>query len=168
MKTEKKKKKLKFKIKTAVVYPVHGVGNIKKIENKKILENTAKYYEIEFLSNNVKIMVPVNKAEEIGIRLVIKRSEVSKILKIIKTKPKHIEEDWKARYQANAERIKTGSIYEIATVVRDLYQRNKEKELSLMERKMYESAVKHLILEISTAKKTSFENVEKIINKILP
>ncbi len=90
MKTEKKKKKLKFKIKTAVVYPVHGVGNIKKIENKKILENTAKYYEIELLSNNVKIMVPVNKAEEIGITVLIKRSDVSKILKILNTKAKNI------------------------------------------------------------------------------
>ncbi len=157
-----------FKVKAAVVYPMHGVGNIKKIEKKKILEKATKYYEIEFLSNNIKIMVPVDKAEEIGIRLVIKRSEVSKILKILKTKPKTMEDDWKARFQFNLEKIKTGSIYEIAQVARDLFHRNKEKELSLMERKMYENAVKHIIFEISTVKKTTVEHVEKIINKILP
>lgn len=157
-----------FKINMPIVYPIHGVGKIKKIGNKKILGKTKKYYEIEFLSNNIKIMVPVDKAEEIGIRTVVKKNEAAKILKILKSKPKHMDDDWKARYQNNTEKIKTGSIHEIAYVVRDLYQRNKEKELSLMERKMYESAVRHLIFEISTAKKISYEYAEKLINKILP
>ncbi|MBU1077183.1 MAG: transcriptional regulator [Spirochaetes bacterium] len=157
-----------FKVKASVVYPVHGVGVIKKIEKKEILGEVNKYYIIEFINNNIKIMIPTDKAEEMGIRPVIKKSEAQKILKILKSKPSNLDDDWKSRYQNNTERIKTGSIHEIASVVRDLYKRNKLKELSLMERKMYESAVNHLVLEIATAKKISHENAEKIINKILP
>lgn len=157
-----------FKVKAAIVYPVHGVGTIKKIEKKEILGEAKRYYIIEFINNNIKIMIPLDKADELGIRSIIKKSEIPKVLKILKSKPSNLDDDWKSRYQNNTERIKTGSIYEIASVVRDLYKRNKTKELSLMERKMYESAVNHLILEISTAKKVSYENAEKIINKILP
>ena len=79
-----------------------------------------------------------------------------------------MEDDWKARYQNNQDRVKTGSIHEIARVVRDLYHRNKTNELSLIEKKMYENALDHLILEMSFARKASYENAEKIINKILP
>jgi len=157
-----------YKVNSSVVYPVHGVGKIKKIESKKILEETKKYYIIEFINNNIKIMIPVDKADELGIRPIIKKNEVTKILKILKTKASQMDEDWKARYQNNFEKVKTGSIYEIAKVVRDLYQRNKKKELSLMEKKMYENALNQLILEISIAKNTSYENAEKIINKVLP
>lgn len=157
-----------FKVKAPVVYPIHGVGIIKKIEKKQILEETNKYYIIEFINNNIRIMIPVDKAEELGIRSVIKRNDIPKILKILKSKATNLDDDWKSRFQANTERIKTGSIHEIAGVVRDLYKRNKQKELSLMEKKMYENAVNHLILEISTSKKTTYEGVEKIINKILP
>ncbi len=157
-----------FKVNALIFYPIHGVGKIKKIERKKIFDEARKYYVIEFLNNNIKIMVPVDKAEEIGVRLIIKKHESSKILKLLKAKPGKMEEDWKARYQNNQDRVKTGSIHENARVVRDLYHRNKEKELSLMERKMYENALDHLTLEISIARKSSYENVEKIINKILP
>ncbi len=157
-----------FKVNAAVVYPIHGVGTIKKIESKKILDETKKYYIIEFINNNIKIMIPIDKAEELRIRSVIKKSEIARVQKILKSKASNLDDDWKSRYQNNTERIKTGSIFEITAVVRDLYKRNKHKELSLMERKMYESAVNHLILEISTAKKTSYENAEKMINKILP
>ncbi len=157
-----------FKVKAPVVYPIHGVGIIKKIEKKQILEQTNKYYIIEFINNNIRIMIPVDKADELGIRAVIKKNDIPKILKILKSKASSLDDDWKSRFQANTERIKTGSIYEIAGVVRDLYKRNKQKELSLMEKKMYENAVNHLILEISTSKKIIYENIEKLINKILP
>ncbi len=157
-----------YKIKQNIVYPVHGIGKIIAIEKKKILGTTKNYYIIEFENTNMRIMVPVDKADEIGIRPVIKKSEVDKVLKILKSRKATIEEDWKSRYQNNTEKIKTGSIYEIAKVVKDLYRRNKTKELSIMERKMYESALNHIILEIATAKKISFEESEKIINKLLP
>jgi len=157
-----------FKLNALIVYPIHGVGKIKKIERKTIFDERKKYYAIEFLNNNIKIMVPIDMAEEIGVRVIIKKREAHKILKILKAKPGKMEDDWKSRYQNNQDRIKTGSIHEIARVVRDLYHRNKEKELSLMEKKMYENATNHLVLEISIAKKSSYENVEKIINKILP
>ncbi len=156
-----------FKVKQNIVYPIHGIGKIIAIEKKKILDKKSEYYIIEFESNNMRIMVPVDKAEEIGIRPVIKKTEVDKVLKILKSRKAAIDDDWKARYQSNTEKIKTGSIFEIAQVVKDLHRRNKTKELSIMERKMYENALHHIILEISTVKKTSFEETEKTINKLL-
>ena len=157
-----------YKIKDSVVYPSHGVGKIIKIEKKKILEHNLKYYIIEFINNNMKIMVPVDKADEIGIRPIIKKAQIPKVLKILKEKPEVCDDDWKTRYQMNNEKIKTGEILEIAKVVRDLHKKEKSKELSLMERKLYESALTHLIYEIATTKKIKFENAEKIINKTLP
>ncbi len=159
--------KLMFKLKASVVYPTHGVGKIIKIEKKKILDKSTKYYIIEFINNNIKIMVPVNKAEEIGIRAVIKKAQIPKVLRILKERAAAFDDDWKARFQLNNEKLKTGSIFEIARVVKDLYKRNKRKELSLMERKLYESAYNHLITEAAMSKKISFENAEKLVNKIL-
>ncbi|MBN1898997.1 MAG: transcriptional regulator [Spirochaetes bacterium] len=157
-----------YKVGQNVVYPMHGVGKINSIEKKKILEKATKYYIIKILQGNIKIMVPVDKADEIGLRAVIDKREVNKILKILGNKGGKLHEDWKTRYQNNTDKIKTGSIYDIAQVVRDLNNRNKEKELSLMERKMYESALNQIITEISIAKKMTYEEAEKMVNKVLP
>lgn len=157
-----------YKVGQSVVYPMHGVGKIDAIQKKKVLGKTAKYYVIKIMQGNIKIMVPVDKAEEIGVRAVINKREVSKVLNILKNKGGKLESDWKTRYQSNTDKIKTGSIYEIAEVVRDLYRRNKEKELSLMERKMYENALHQIITEISIAKNIKYEEAEKIVNKVLP
>jgi len=156
-----------YKIGQSVVYPMHGVGKIDAIQKKKVLGKTAKYYVIKIMQGNIKIMVPVDKADEIGVRAVINKREVSKVLNILKNKGGKLESDWKTRYQSNTDKIKTGSIYEIAEVVRDLYRRNKEKELSLMEKKMYENALHQIITEISIAKNIKYEEAEKIVNKIL-
>ncbi len=157
-----------YKVGQNVVYPMHGVGKIDAIERKKICGKISKYYVIKILQGNIKIMVPVDKSDEIGLRPVIDKKEVPKVLKILKNKGGKLDSDWKTRYQSNTDKIKTGSIYEIAEVVRDLYKRNKEKELSLMERKMYENALNQIITEISIAKDIKYEEAEKIINKILP
>lgn len=156
-----------YKVNDAVVYPTHGVGKIVKIEKKAILEKKTKYYIIEFINNNIKIMVPVEKSDEIGIRAVIKSSKIPKVLKILKERATAFDDDWKTRFQINNDKIKTGSIFEIAKVVKDLYKRNKRKELSLMERKLYDNAYSHLITEIAITKKSGFEKVEKLVNKIL-
>lgn len=157
-----------YKVGDNVVYPMHGVGKIEAIEKKKILNKVNKYYIIKILQGNIRIMVPVDKADEIGVRAVISSREVNKVLNILRRKKVKIEEDWKVRYQSNTDKIKSGSIYEIAEVVRDLYNKNKEKELSIMEKKMYENALSQVILEIAIAKKIEYSEAEKIINKILP
>jgi len=157
-----------YKVGDNVVYPMHGVGKIEAIEKKKILNKTTKYYIIKSLQGNIKFMVPVDKADEIGVRPVIDKKSVNKVLNILKKKKVKYEDDWKTRYQSNTDKIKSGSIFEIAEVVRDLYNKNKEKELSLMEKKMYETVLNQIILEISIAKKIDYSKAEKIINKILP
>jgi CarD family transcriptional regulator len=157
-----------YKVGDNVVYPMHGVGKIEAIEKKKILNKTTKYYIIKSLQGNIKFMVPVDKADEIGVRPVIDKKSVKKVLNILKKKKVKYEDDWKTRYQSNTDKIKSGSIFEIAEVVRDLYNKNKEKELSLMEKKMYETVLNQIILEISIAKKIDYSKAEKIINKILP
>ncbi len=157
-----------YKVGQNVVYPTHGVGKIVSIENKTVLGKKAKYYIIELLQGNIKIMVPVDKSDEIGLRAVIRRKDVLKVLKILKNKSSTLDSDWKTRYQSNTEKIRTGSIFDMAEVVRDLYQRNKDKELSLMEKKMYDTAFNHIVIEISIAKNIKQEESEKILNKILP
>jgi CarD family transcriptional regulator len=154
----------KFQIDQRVVYPSQGVGLIKSIEDKPFKENNIPYYVIYLEVSDMTIMVPVDKAVELGIRPIVAKDEALKALELIGEDYEPIPSDWKLRYQTNMDLLKKGSIMDIATIVRSLYHRSKVKELPILERKLFDSAWKLLEDEISCSLRKPKEEVETIIH----
>ena len=145
------------------MYPSQGVGIIKAIEEKPFKENTIPYYVIYLEVSDMTIMVPVDKATGLGIRPIVKKEEALKALDLISEDYEPIPSDWKLRYQLNLDLLKKGSVMDIATIVRSLYHRSKVKELPILERKLYDSALKLLEDEVSCSLRKPKEEVEGII-----
>ena len=144
-----------LKVGDRAVYPGHGVGKITSIEDKNILGNKLTFYSMEIVESGTKIMIPKNRMESIGVRPVVSKQEAKKVMNIIsdkktkeeKTKPPG--KNWQKRHQSYMDKIKTGSIYEIAKVIKDLHTIQEEKELSYGEKKMMNKAKNILYSELS-------------------
>jgi CarD family transcriptional regulator len=156
-----------YKVGDKIVYPMHGVGNIDAIEKKHVLNKRDEYYIITIVNSGMKVMIPVKNADTIGIRGIIQKKDINKVLTVLKKTNQITEEDWKLRYQNNIDKIKSGSILKVAEVLRDLYQRGKEKDLSIMERKLYENAYQFVIYEIAFAKKIEIEESGNLVSDAL-
>jgi len=152
-----------FVVDQKVVYPSQGVGVIKSIVQKKFKDSKIPYYIIYLEVTDMTIMVPVDKAVELGIRPTVSRDEANKALELISEDYDPIPTDWKMRYQMNLELLKKGSIRDIASIVRSLYHRSKVKELPILERKLFDSAMKLLEDEISISLKKPKEDVQSMI-----
>ncbi|MCX7816448.1 MAG: CarD family transcriptional regulator [Syntrophales bacterium] len=156
-----------FKVGDLAVYPAQGVGVIEAIEKKEIMGNKEEFYVIKIMGNGMKIMVPVKSAKSVGLREVISESEIPKIYEILKSKDVTIDKQtWNKRYRSYLEKIKSGSVYEIAKVLRDLAILKNDKNLSFGERKMLDTAKKLLVKEISIATNSDEEKVEQDIKSI--
>lgn len=156
-----------FKLNQYIVYPIQGVGQIKSIEMKPFKNNEILYYIIYFEVSDMTIMVPTEKARAIGVRKIVGKKESEKALKIISEKDEPLTTDWKLRYQINLELLKKGTIGDIAKVVRSLYHRSKQKELPILERKLFDNAIKLLIDEIAhSLNKTKTESEHLIFSKL--
>jgi CarD family transcriptional regulator len=156
-----------FKIGKTVVYPSHGLGKIEAIEEKELMGEKQKFYILKIIEKGTRIMIPCGNVDKVGLREVIQSSDVRKVVKVLKQKPKAIVPNWNKRYRESLERIKTGSIYEIAAVFRNLTLLSRDKELSFGEKKML-CDTKHLISsEISLAKGISEKQAEKILDTAL-
>ncbi|QEN09250.1 CarD family transcriptional regulator [Oceanispirochaeta crateris] len=152
-----------FKAKQEVVYPTQGVGRVEKIEEKEFKGKKILYYEIYLEVSDMTVMVPVDKAVELGLRAIVSPAESKKALEIITKEYEPVPTDWKMRYQMNVDLLKKGDVTDIATVVTTLYHRSKIKELPILERKLYDSALKLLIDEISFSLGKSKDDVEQLI-----
>lgn len=156
-----------FDVGDKIVYPMHGVGTVDAIEKKVVLGKRNEFYIITILNNGMNVMIPVDQADNVGLRSIISKREVKKVMNLVKKEDVVSEDDWKLRYQNNIDKVKSGSIYEVAEVARDLYRRGREKELSIMERKLYENAYQLLIHEIALAKKIDVEEAGDIVSEAL-
>ncbi len=156
-------KPILFSLGEHVVYPLQGVGIIRKIEERTLRGNTVMYYEIFLDISDMTVMVPVDKADELGIRQIVKPNEATKAIEGISNKLEQVPVDWKARYQMNVDLLKQGSIASIAKVVQILYHRSKIKELPVQERKLYDSALRILIDESSLSLGKPREDLEALI-----
>lgn len=152
-----------FSIGENVVYPIQGVGEIKSIEKKLFNEKSVLYYEIYFETPDMTVMVPVDNAENLGMRKVVSDREARKALEFISQEYEPVAADWKARYQLNLDLLKKGTIKDIAMVVKALYDRSILKELPILERKLYDSARQLLIDEVALALKKSKADSESLI-----
>ena len=152
-----------YQIDQKVVYPSQGVGIVRSIEEKLFKDTKVLYYMIYLEVSDMTIMVPVNKAESLGIRPIVVKDEALRALELIGEDYDPIPSDWKLRYQMNLDLLKKGSIMDIATIVRSLYHRSKVKELPILERKLYDSALKLLEDEVSYSLRKPKEEVENMI-----
>jgi CarD family transcriptional regulator len=156
-----------FDIGQMAVYPAHGVGQIESIESREVGGVAQSFYVIRIVETNMTIMIPTNTCENVGLRAIIGKGEVEKIFDILKDQDvKIMTQPWNQRYREYMGKIKTGSVYEIAEVLRDLYILQEDKSLSFGERKMMDTAQSLLIKEISIANEIQEEKVEENITQI--
>jgi len=155
-----------FNIGDKVVYPMHGAGVIEAIEEQEILGELRKYYIMRMPIGDMKVMIPTNNVKEIGLRQVIDEVGVEKVLSILHDKSNTMSHNWNHRYRNNLEKIKSGDIFEVAEVVKNLILREQEKGLSTGERKMLENARQILISELVLAKETEEENIELMLDAV--
>lgn len=158
-----------FKVGDLAVYPAQGVGVIESIESREVMGSTQAFYIMKILGSNMKIMIPLNSAKAVGLREIISAKEIPKIYDILKNKDITIDKQtWNKRYRDYLEKIKTGSVYEVARVLRDLFILKNDKDLSFGERKMMDTAKGLLIKEISIATKSEETKIEEDINALFP
>ena len=158
-----------FKEGDLAVYPAHGVGIIETIETKEISGCRQDFYTIRILDNNMKIMVPTQNVDNVGLREIIGQKEIPKLYSILKKRDVVIDnQTWNRRYREYMDKIKTGSVFEVAEVYRDLLMLKEEKDLSFGERKMLDTARSLLVKEISLAKKVTEKQIEKDLDKMFP
>ncbi len=156
-----------FKVGDLAVYPAHGVGLIEAIEEKEIGGSTLVFYVMRILENDMKIMIPKNNTKAVGLRAIISPEEVERVYSILEEKDvKFTPQTWNRRYREYMERIKTGSIFDLAAVLRDLYILQMDKPLSFGEKKMLETAKALLVKELSIARNKKEEEIEKGIEEI--
>ena len=156
-----------FKIGDLAVYPAHGVGIIERIESQEISGSSQDFYVMRILDNDMIIMIPTQNVDSVGLRGIIGKKEVPKLYTILEKRDVVIDnQTWNRRYREYTDKIKTGSVYEVAEVYRDLLILKIEKELSFGERKMLDTARNLLVKEIALAKRVEEEQIEKDLDKM--
>jgi len=156
-----------FAVGDMAVYPAHGVGEIEAIESREVGGLSQSFYVIRIVETNMTIMVPTTSSQNVGLRAIIAPDEVDSIFDILKKQGVKIaSQPWNQRYREYMGKIKTGSVYEIAEVLRDLYILQEDKSLSFGERKMMDTAQGLLVKEISLANHINEDQVEQNITQI--
>jgi CarD family transcriptional regulator len=156
-----------FRIGDKVVYPAHGVAEVEKIEQKNIGGYEQSFYVLRLLDSGMTLMVPTANEEQVGMRCIVEESDADKVFDVLRKKEKITDgTTWNRRHREYMEKIKTGSVFEVAKVLRDLYVLKGDKELSFGERKMLDTARSLLMLEISLAKNITVNDVEDKFKQI--
>jgi CarD family transcriptional regulator len=149
------------------VYPAHGVGVIKSIEMQTVAGIDQTFYVLEILDNGMRIMIPTVSSESVGLRAIVDETEVNGVLDILADRNVELgSQTWNRRYRDYMEKIKTGSVHEVAAVLRDLFLLSVDKDLSYGERKMLDTAKGLLVKELSLAQDTEESTVSKTIEAI--
>jgi CarD family transcriptional regulator len=158
---------MQFKPGDKAVYPAHGVGEVKAIETREISGNKQTFYILRILDNGMTIMVPTQNVKSVGLREIIGEDQVEEVYEILQERDITVDnQTWNRRYREYMDKIKSGSVYEIAEVLRDLSLLKFEKELSFGERKMLDTARTLLVKELAIAQGLGEEEILKEIQKI--
>ena len=150
-----------FKVGDLAVYPAHGVGRINSIEAKIVNGETHDFYMMKIIENDMTIMIPTWNVEQVGLRDIIDEKEVPKVYEVMKQRhePSGETQTWNRRYREYMDKIKTGSLYDVAEVFRDLSLLKLTKDLSFGERKLFDTAQLLLVMELSTARNTDEQTI---------
>lgn len=154
--------KMMFNVGDKIVYPMHGAGVIEAIEEKSVCNEKQSYYIIK-MPGEVKVMVPTAKAEDIGVRNIIDSETAGKVINILEQESTEMSVKWNKRYRDNVEKMKSGDIYEVADIVRNLSFKQKDKGLSTTEKKMLLNAKQILVSELVLAESKDKEEIEELV-----
>ena len=158
---------IEFEIGDSVVYPHHGAGKVLRKEVKEVLGESREYLTIKILHNDMTVMVPCANAGKAGLRRVIDEDTVKKVLGVLAADVSEMPKNWNRRFKHNRDKIKTGDIYELAEVVRNLAVREQDKGLSTGEKQMYTRAKKILASEMMYALEKTEDEAEAYLDDIL-
>ncbi|WP_430884789.1 CarD family transcriptional regulator [Fusibacter sp. JL216-2] len=156
-----------FQIGDKVVYPMHGAGIIEGVEEKEILGETRKYYVLRLPLKNMKVLLPVDNIDQLGLRNIISSDQVTGVFGVLKEDISAMPQNWNRRYRSNMEKVKSGDIYEVADVVRNLMLMDREKGLSTGERKMLTNSKQILVSELCLANDSTEKEILKLIDDAL-
>lgn len=153
-----------FNIGDKIVYPMHGAGIIEEIEKKKILGEVREYYILKVPCGDMKIMIPIDSSDAIGIRSIVPAEKISSVIDLLRQESSEMSGNWNRRYRENMEKLKSGDICSVAEVVRNLIRADRIKKLSTGEKKMLSNAKQILISELILAGEISHDEVERLID----
>lgn len=153
-----------FKIGDKVVYPMHGAGIIEAIEEKELLGDSKLFYILKLPIKNMKVMLPIDSAENLGVRKVVDNDVLTEVMEVLSQEKGVMPDNWNRRYRSNLEKVKTGDIFEVAQVVRNLEILDREKGLSTGERKMLSNSKQILISEMILAKNLNEDEAATLVN----
>jgi CarD family transcriptional regulator len=156
-----------YEVGDKVVYPHHGAGRIMKIEEKEVLGELRTYLTIQILHNDMTVMVPVENADRAGLRRVVDVGVVEEVLAVLRGNPTKMPKNWSRRYKHNREKLKTGDIFEVAEVVRNLAVRHADKGLSTGEKQMFSKAKKILASELMYARNITEQEATEFLEGVL-
>jgi len=154
-----------FSVGDNIVYPMHGAGMIEAIEMRETPGGNCEYYVLLIPQNGIRIMIPCNKAVQVGVRNIIRKSEISNVNKTLRGESTEMAKVWNKRYRDNLEKLKTGQITFVAEVVRDLMRVDNEKRLSTGEKKMLSNAKQILVSELTLVCGKNEAELNKMIEK---
>jgi CarD family transcriptional regulator len=156
-----------FHIGDKVVYPNHGVGTIEQISSRTMGASVEQFYLLKIKSSSLKVMVPFHNVAMVGLRRVVKNGEVQKIVEFLTVSGSDNNADWKDRFKENSERMRTGSLLEVASVLKSLLLLHQSKPLSFREKKMLERARYLLVSELAMARNCDEPEIEDLLSKAL-
>jgi CarD family transcriptional regulator len=155
-----------FRIGDKAVYPAHGVVEVVGVDTKEINKTVCAFYVLKVLENEMQIMVPKQKAEQVGLRPVVSAQEANEVFDVLRDQDVHIDKQtWNRRYRGFMEKIKTGSLFDVAEVYRDLFRLKSTKNLSFGERRMLDTARTLMVKELAVARKWTEAKVEQELEK---
>lgn len=156
-----------YQVGDKVVYPHHGAGKIMRIEQKDVLGQQREYLTIQILHNDMTVMVPVENADRAGLRKVVAADVVDQVIDVLRGDPTKMPKNWSRRYKHNRDKLKTGDIFEVAEVVRNLAIRHADKGLSTGEKQMFSKAKKILASELMYARDFDEEQATLFLDELL-
>jgi CarD family transcriptional regulator len=157
-----------FKVGDNAVYPSQGVAEVVGIEQKVISDKPQRFYVLRILDSDMRILVPIDRAAQVGLRSVIGQDEIDDLMEILRDKEVRVDKQtWNRRYRGFMEKIKTGSLFEVAEVYRDLYRLKTTKTLSFGERRMLDTAKSLIVKELSIARRTPEAKVERELESLV-
>ena len=155
----------KFEIGDKVVYPNHGVGIVEKISNRLISGRFELFYLLRICSNDILVMVPTANAVDVGLRKIVEKKDVEQLLSFLASNQFFTQKDWKDRFKENSEKMRSGSIFHVAEVFKNLAHLSRVKPLSFREKRMLDRARFLLISELSTVMSVAELEIEERIEK---
>jgi CarD family transcriptional regulator len=156
-----------FRVGDKVVYPNHGVGTIEQINCRSMGCGAEQFYLLKIEASNLRVMVPLSNVGSVGMRPIAKSSDIARVFDYLEEGECHTSTDWKGRFKENTEKLRTGSLLQVAEVVKGLLQLNREKPLSFREKKMLDRALGLLIDELATARHVAGPQMLEILHKTL-